>query len=307
MEQAQDVRIDQAAVERLAEALAGGSLARPAWRVAPHWWDDDQQERTATYVLLLDALNFSFWGEPRWRVAWGGVIYDGYWALAAALRRALDAGVPLYDPEYLATRADAAALLEGVGRTPIPLLRARQAAIREVGEGLLRRCGGSFLHCLAEADSSAARLILLVVERFPSFHDVASYQGREVPFFKRAQILVSDLWGAFEGAGPGRFDELEALTMFADYKVPQVLSGLGVLAYSDALRATLAAHELLGYGDRREVEIRAASVQAVERVRSAVEARGVPMRAFEVDWALWAFGQGRDWPLPYHRTRSVFY
>jgi hypothetical protein len=240
-------------------------------------------------------------------VEWTGSVYDGYWALAASLRRALDAGEPLCDPTYLATRADASHLLVGKDGTRIPLPEARRAAIREVGRGILHACEGSFLCCVEQAGRSAAALVRLVAERFPSFRDVAAYEGREIPFYKRAQILVSDLWGAFEGEGPGAFDDLDVLTMFADYKVPQVLHGLGVLAYGPGLEAALAAKEVMPYGDPREVEIRAASVQAVEAIREALDRRGLALDAFDLDWRLWALGQGRDWPLPYHRTRSVAY
>ncbi len=307
VEQAEDVRVDQPALERVAERIAVGDFPEPAWRQAPHWWDDARPEHTAVYVLLLDALNFSFWGDPKWHVRWRGEVYDGYWGLAAALRRALEAGLPLYDPSYLAGEARAEVILAGDDGTIIPLLRARQAALREVGAGVLRSCGGSFLACVAEAERDAGRLARLVVERFPSFRDVPEYRGREVPFYKRAQILVSDLWGAFAGGGPGGFDTLDVLTMFADYKVPQVLNGLGVLVYSDSLERTLRDRELLAYGDRREVEIRAGAVQAVERVCAMLAARGQPLAPYEVDWRLWQLGQGREWPLPYHRTRCAYY
>jgi Potential Queuosine, Q, salvage protein family len=307
LERARDVRLVPEGVNRVADRIAAGGLERPAWRVPPHWWDDRDPEATATYILLLDGLNFSFWGEPKWRVKWNGAVYDGYWALAASLRRALDAGEPLYDPTYLATRADAARLLVGKDGTRIPLPEARQDAIREVGHGIVHAREGSFLRRIEQAGRSSAALARLVAERFPSFRDVAEYEGREIPFFKRAQILVSDLWGAFEGKGPGAFDDLDVLTMFADYKVPQVLHGLGVLAYSPGLEATLAAKEEIPYGDPREVEIRAASVQAVEAIREALDRRGLALDAFDLDWRLWALGQGREWPLPYHRTRSVAY
>jgi hypothetical protein len=128
-----------------------------------------------------------------------------------------------------------------------------------------------------------------------------------VPFYKRAQLLVADLHAAFAGSGPGEFDHLETLTMFADYKVPQVLHHLGVLAYTPELEASLLAHEVLPYGDRREVEIRAASVQAVELIVDLLDRRGVQVAAFEVDEWLWDHGQGRQLALPYHRTRSVYY
>jgi hypothetical protein len=34
---------------------------------------------------------------------------------------------------------------------------------------------------------------------------------------------VADLWALFEGKGRGQFDDIDTLTMFADYRVPQSL------------------------------------------------------------------------------------
>jgi Potential Queuosine, Q, salvage protein family len=52
-----------------------------------------------------------------------------------------------------------------------------------------------------------------------------------------AQIFAGDMAGAFQGRDLGRFRDVAALTMFADYRVPVVLRGLGLLRYSDALAA----------------------------------------------------------------------
>jgi hypothetical protein len=40
---------------------------------------------------------------------------------------------------------------------------------------------------------------------------------------KLFQILVSDIWALFEGKGSGQFNDIDSLTMFADYRVPQSL------------------------------------------------------------------------------------
>ena len=53
--------------------------------------------------------------------------------------------------------------------------------------------------------------------------------------YKRAQILVGDLWGAFKGQGLGSFTDIQSITMFADYLVPAVLREWGVLGYSKEL------------------------------------------------------------------------
>ncbi|CAF3365853.1 unnamed protein product, partial [Rotaria sp. Silwood2] len=51
-------------------------------------------------------------------------------------------------------------------------------------------------------------------------------------FYERAQMLVSDIWRYFNGHNLGHFTDMDGLIMFADYRVPQVLSYEGILIYS---------------------------------------------------------------------------
>jgi len=303
---ARDVSIDQDAVERLAARLADRGVEAPEWRVWPHWWEDS--DRAADYVLVLDALNFCFWGEPRWRVEYEGRVLDGYWALAACLRHALEADVPLLDPEYLASFDEFAAAELFEGEAEIPLLAERIANLREVGRGLLD-AGGSFAEIVRQANGSGEALVAEVVRRFPSFDDVATYDATEVRLYKRAQILVSDLHGIYGGQSLGAFSDLDRLTAFADYKIPQVLREADILVYTPALADTVDRQQLIPPGDPREVEIRASTVWGCELLRQALERRrpGPPLRAFEVDWLLWSDAQGRTISRPYHRTRTIFY
>ena len=39
-----------------------------------------------------------------------------------------------------------------------------------------------------------------------------------VTFWKRAQILIGDIWACFRGEGLGTFHDIDVLTMFADYR-----------------------------------------------------------------------------------------
>ena len=306
MERARSVGIDPAAVERVAVRIAAAEIEPPEWDRTIHW--SGAPEATANYVLVLDALNFSFWGEPRWLVSRSGQRYNGYWALAAALTNAIEADAPLTDAAFL-SRLDAAQLgrlLAGEG--PIPLLDERAGNLREVGRVLLERFDGQFAAAIRRAGGSAIRLVELVVENFSSFRDVARYDGTEVRFYKRAQILASDLYGSFGGAGLGAFSDLDQLTAFADYKVPQVLELLGVLRYAPALAERIASWQELPAGSPEEVEIRAATIWAAELLRQAALRHGRRLAAFEIDWALWSFGQALP-PAsrPYHRTRTIFY
>lgn len=94
---------------------------------------------------------------------------------------------------------------------------------------------GSFSECIKQCEKSAERLLKLIVEDFPCFRDEAVYKNKKVSFYKRAQILIGDIWACFQGEGIGAFDDIDCITMFPDYRVPQVLIFYGAMKYSDKL------------------------------------------------------------------------
>ncbi len=315
VERARWVTIDDEAVAEVAGRLAAEREPLPDWDGELHPVGRDADE-TAMLTLVLDALNFCFWPLPgsdgrRWTVEYRGELYDGYMALAVALRKAVESDVPLADPDYLAglTIEQTAALFAPVaGSQEIPLIEERLANLREVGRALRNRWDGSFVNAIRAAGGSAMTLIDEVADALPSFRDVARYRGSEVQFYKRAQILIADLHGALGGIEFGAFDDLDQLTAFADYKVPQILRQFGILRYHPGLAETIRRYELIPPGDEREIEIRAATVWAVELLCEALTARGRPLRAFELDWLLWNASQRLpDDAEPYHRTLTIYY
>jgi hypothetical protein len=160
---------------------------------------------------------------------------------------------------------------------------------------------------IEDAGHSAARLVELVSE-MPFFRDVSIYRGHEVPLYKRAQILITDLAIACVGQDPGSFHNLDRLTIFADNLVPHVLRVDGVLAYEDELLERIERGELIPAGSPEEIEIRAVALHAVERLVAELGASGVSATARELDYLLWNRGAGAAYKaLPRHRTRTVFY
>jgi hypothetical protein len=312
VQQSRHVRLDLERVEALAARWAETGWQVPGWNAELHF--NDQTWRTVNWMLLTDALNFCFWGDPgqpRWAVEYRGEVYNGYWAETASLLRALDDGRPLWDATYLSTLtlAELSDIFRPApGVSTIPLLAERLANAREVGRVLLAKYDGQFVHAVEAAGGSAVRLVRQIVADFPSFDDRATYRGAEVRFYKRAQICVADLHGTFGGQGWGHFDDLDQLTIFADYKLPQVLRREGILGYTPELTAKLAHLEVLPAGSPEEVEIRAATVWAGELLRRALAARGVQALASEIDYHLWVLGQApAPDDLPYHRTRTIYY
>ncbi len=161
-------------------------------------------------------------------------------------------------------------------------------ALNDLGQYLLDGFGGRFVDLIEAAGSSAERLVQLLIA-MPYFNDVELYNGMAVPFYKRAQLTAADLSLAFGGEVPGRFDDLERLTIFADNLVPHVLRADGVLVYDKALAARIDAEELIPAGCAEEVEIRACAVHAVELlVQILREGHGVT--AAGLDYLLWNRG-----------------
>jgi hypothetical protein len=142
----------------------------------------------------------------------------------------------------------------------------------------------------------------------PYFRDVEKYQDLEVPFYKRAQLTAADLALAFDGQGPGRFDDLDELTTFADNLVPHVLRADEVLRYEPDLARRIDGEELIPAGSREEIEIRACALHAVEQLTAVLRGRGHRVTAAKLDYLLWNRGQQPSYKArPRHRTRTVFY
>lgn len=327
----QSVWIDAQALRDVAEQIAFRDFQVPAWDCSLHF--HDHTFRTANWILALDAVNFSFWpdpGQPRWEVEYGGRWYQGYKALAASLKRAVEEGLPVWDAEFLRKLSHLEARKIFRGKGEIPLFQERLRCFLEAGEGIQNLWGGDFTRAIEEARYDAVDLANLIGEAFSSFHDVSQYRGVAVRFYKRAQIVAADLWGSFGGEGIGGLKRIEALTAFADYKVPQVLRRLRILGYAPDLLQAIRNRILLPSGSAWEVEIRANTIWAVELLRQEVKLLGKALFPVQIDWILWNMGQecetapsrgGHHFSAasapqrgsqdaqhePYHHTRSVYY
>ncbi len=303
------VYIDAGALARFCGELTKGGLRIPTWDDAYHF--NDGTEETVTYLLVLDTLNACFWpgpGSVRWEIDYGSTSLSGYYALAACLKRAFESGTPI-------RRADGLAGLSGddltevfAGRGTLQLMDRRLDALRELGRGLLSAYDGEACRLVEAARGSAVGLSELLADTFSSFRDVATYRGRTVYFYKRAQIFATDLHAAFRGEGWGRFEDLAELTAFADYKLPQVLRQVGILCYAAELAHKVDQKIPLEAGSAEEVEIRANTIWAVEMIRRELNGKGIAVKPFEIDWILWNTGQAEAFrKKPYHRTVTIFY
>ncbi|PON66744.1 putative Queuosine, Q, salvage protein family [Parasponia andersonii] len=288
------VVVDSSGIEKVVQII--DSIPKVKWDFEGiHYFDNGPL--TVQYLLVLDALNFCFWPDA-------DLNYDN---LALGLKEVLQNDKSAFDADRLQkyTGPQLRELLKWP--RPLPLEDERVRLLHEVGYELERSFGGKASKLVESCGKSAVKLVALVASHFPGFRDHSLYKGRQVFLYKRAQIFVADLWGAFQGQGYGEFNDIGSITIMADYIVPAVLRQIGVLKYSSILANKIEADSEIGPGSEEEVELRACSIHAVEKMRELISVKsGNQVLSVELDLWLWSFGI--QFPsLKHHRTLSIYY
>lgn len=198
-------------------------------------------ENAPNWIFIVDTLNFCFW-TPNSLSKWTVENETGYFGLCAAINRAITDGIDITNPEYYSNIKieELREILKSDDNSiMVPLLKERLNCLKEVGNKLLSCYDGKFENVIKKCNNSAEKLLQLIIEEFPCFRDEAEFDGERVGIYKRAQILVGDIWACYKGDGLGKFDDIDKITMFADYRVPQVLVHFGALEYSKELMEIL--------------------------------------------------------------------
>lgn len=217
------------------------------------------------------------------------------------------------------------------------MLSQRVSVLHEAGTVLQTQFAGSVHNLVASCRGSAQQLIQTLTSCFSSYADTIPVHAvfpDDMPsiipphfntfcFYKRAQIFVADVWACFVNSSQYKFHDIATLTMFADYRVPQILAWLGAIKYSDKVLLALRSGDQLQSGSKWEVEIRGCSIHAVELIRGHVHTlhaqnsnglsesdNQIPINSILIDFALWDYAtQHRDQldDIPIHRVKSIFY
>lgn len=277
----------------------------------PHY-ADFTLENIVRYYFVVDTLNFCFWHNDM-----------EYADLTGFLK-----GLFQKDPGFFSSAAlqelgpaKFGALFGSFMKDRGGQLEERFRLVLETALVVGKRFKGSYLEVVREAEFDALKLLDLLTANWKGFQDHSVYKGRQVGFYKRAQILVGDLKEAIlgykkAGCPKNKTEEvwLEAvpadglanchlMTGFPDYRVPQVLRHFGVLEYSPDLSSLVDAQKEIPSGSEMELEIRGANVAALVDLSAATGLTDI-----QIDWILWQWGEKHLSDLkPHHRTLTIYY
>jgi hypothetical protein len=115
-------------------------------------------------------------------------------------------------------------------------------------------------------------------------------------FIKRASLFLMMLYRRYGWMA----DTIGELVVPADYQVPRILRKLGCITYSERLAAMIERNDELAAGSRLEVEIRAATIVACDRLAAAAK-----VNTSRVDEFLWL--RRKEVADPYHITVTTAY
>jgi len=307
-----DVFTSKERIRETAAAISDKQFDYPTWRADCLPVGDGAE--VLEFFFLINCLNFKFWytdTKERFSVS-GTNKYYGAFAMFALLNKWLAEVPDLVKADYLKVLniEEARRRLTG-DRGPIPMLQQRVRILNEVGEVLLEKYGDfsnlvkkSSFRCFNHGNGIVERLL----RDFPSFSDEYFLDGKKLIFNKRAQLAPAMVGSRFREADTAFIKDVEKLTAFADYQVPKGLCSYGILEYSDALKKRIRNKEILESGSREELEIRANTIYAVEKLLKEINNLRIDretVNAVQMDYHLWKMA--RREAKQYHLTETTAY
>jgi hypothetical protein len=257
-------------------------------------------EKNKTHLLVaFNSLSFSYWDTPYWQVTHNNTTHTrGTWSLIESLLRAEEEGINILNPTIQAnlTKSDLAHILRG--NITIPLLDERLNIINQVGKIIVTKYDKDFRNMISNINT-APELLNEIITNIPSFKDEAKYDGQIISFYKRAQALVESLAPIFN------LSHLDELTALADYILPRKLEEEGILKYDSDLSNKIRNQELIPAKSTYEIEIRANTIWAVEKLKHKLHSKNIILNSKEINDYLWI--TGNDCKTNHHRTRTTSY
>jgi hypothetical protein len=277
-------------------------------------------EDSLGFCFIIDSINFCFWPNN-----------FEYEDLVSNIKSAMMAETNIFSPANLLLLSDQKikSLIFKNMTDVEDQIPERIRLLKEMAQFLVTKYHGSYSEMVLKTNYNALELLHEIVTQLVGFQDHTVYKTKQIFFYKRAQILVGDInevlvmfkKSANKSLIPSShssslnkmnikgLSQIEEITSFADYRVPQVLNHFGVLTYSSDLTSIVNQKSVINSGSEYEIEIRAGMIQVVELIKEKLKTNHqIDKMSIEVDWILWQYGE-KNLPklIPHHRVLTIFY
>ncbi|KAL6256398.1 hypothetical protein P5V15_012511 [Pogonomyrmex californicus] len=241
---------------------------------------DKNDIRAADWLFVLNTLNSgSFWlpNNETWTVH--GL--TGYMALCAAIKRAIDKGVPMWNPKFYTALSERAMaeIFRGDKGTTIPHLVEKMTILHDIGTILLDKYKGTFINCIRSCQRNPLQLVITLFNDFEPYHEKETYNEKDVFLYTKAWIMVNDVWAFFKNHQLSLDMKIQKIpTIYVDYRVSRIFIYFKVLRYSkrliDKIKETDENFSLDTLrGSKEELEIRSSSIFLANLLNKRLQTR----------------------------------
>ena len=284
--------------EKIDEIVSNGEFSNTSYWLEsnPYGILDMGYRDIINFLLLYHTIgDFCFWGDPKWEIETDTGVLDGSYAIMYILlnryKNNKDMNMSYEDFTFLLK-----------GNVEIPLLKERYNCLVEMNN-YLDGIGKDFYDEIKDMKVDI-ELLDYVVNTFSYFKDECIYKDVNIYFYKRAQLLVSDILHVRKLVENIEVD-YSSLVGCADYKIPQVMHSLGMLEYEYDLEFKLARKDEIEENSDIEIEIRANDLVVINYIYEKLD--GAVSR-MDINDYIWLLGQDKSKiNKNYHRTRTIHY
>ncbi len=248
------------------------------------------------FLLIYHTVgDYSFWGESKWEIDTSDGKLDGSYAIMYLLIERFKT-----KKDFNMSYEEFNDLLKG--NVEIPLLKERYDCLVKMNEYL----DSIVKDFYDEIKNTNDDIVLLdyIVNNLDYFDDECDYGNERIFFYKRAQLITSDILHArkiLEGIEV----DYSHLRGCADYKIPQVMRCLDMLEFDEELSKLVDNKVEIEYGSEMEVEIRANNLVVIDYIYKKLDGK---VSRMDINDYIWLLGQDKSKMVkPYHRTRTIYY
>lgn len=255
------------------------------------------------FLLIYDSIDFSFWGNPKWTIDANGKDLDGGIALLHCIFNLFNGrdSLDVYQQLENITLEEFKEVLKG--NVDIPLLKERYSIVTGIAKIVNKKMNGSFYDYIKDMNTDQ-EIFNTILNNFSSFQDTRTYEGQTIYFYKLAQLLTSDILHVIEIKEQKEVDYSNLLGC-ADYKIPQVMQGFGILEYDKELSSILETKTEIEENSEYEVEIRASMIVVINYMWEQIDKS---IDRIDINDFIWSKGQDKTKTYkPYHLTRTKSY
>lgn len=255
-------------------------------------------ESIINFLLIFEAIDYSFWGQTKWTIETSEGFKDGSDALLYAMLK--------YVKENHTTDFSNMSLNQFKtilkGNVDIPLLQERYQTLVEISTIVNKKMNGSFYKYIKDITSDV-ELFNVIVSNFKSFEDERLYKNQTIYFYKLAQLLTSDILHIREAIEGIKVD-YSNLIGCADYKIPQTLRALEIIEYKDELSNIVDSKIKIEVSSKYEVEIRASQIVVLDYIKNKLS----DVNSIDInDFLFMCSKKVKNIAKPYHLCRNTNY